>query len=154
MKKRTTGELLCRDFFELSDSDKTKIEEAKDEAVLISNMIFSLIDKKFEDTTELERQVLAAFCFGMINAIIFRKELNPLQGHSIASTLLTKVFHYSEEQAEDFTQELINSTDESYHPVMFSIIRRGLNGYQQYVSNEKKQLQANVLEVLAIVNES
>lgn len=140
-------------FFELSNSDKLKIEEAKDEVIFISNKIFTLIDKKFEDTTELERQVLATFCFGMINAIVFKKELNHLQTHSIASTLLTTVFHYSEEQAEDFTQELINSMDESYHPVMFSIIRRGLNGYQQYESNEKKQLQANVLEVLAIVNE-
>lgn len=141
-------------FFELSDSDKKKIEEAKYEIITISSTIFSLINKRIDNTTELERQVLATFCFGMVNAIVFTKELNQLQTHSITTSLLTSIFLYSEEQSEEFTQELINSTDESYHPVMFSIIRRGLDGYHQYVRNEENQLKDNITDVLAIVNEN
>ncbi|MFF2094568.1 Imm48 family immunity protein [Paenibacillus sp. NPDC058174] len=139
-------------FFELTNVDKQRIEEAKNEIVLIADQLFVLIGKRFKDTTELERQVLATFCFGMVNTIVLIKELNQIQTHAVIISCLTSVFKYSEDQAEDFTQELINSTDEEYHPVMFSIIRRGISGYQQYVNNQKDQLKSNILEVLAIVN--
>lgn len=140
-------------FYELSELDKQKIQECIEEIKVKANSLFVHIGKKFEDTTELERQVLAAFSFGMVYAIVVEKELDTLQIHPVSSAMLIEVFHYSEDQAEDFTQELINSTDEEYHPVMYSIIHRGIEGYHQYESNQKRKLKKNILEVLEIVNE-
>ncbi|MFD3260884.1 Imm48 family immunity protein [Paenibacillus lentus] len=139
-------------FYELSEEEKQIIEDTKGKVAEITSEIFMLLNKQFDDTTELERQILATFCFGIINGIVFERDIPPLQAHSITHSLLVAKFNYSEDQAEDFTQELINSTDEEYHPVMFSIIRRGIDGYRQYFNDDKAQLRANIIEVLDIIN--
>ncbi|MGG3889853.1 Imm48 family immunity protein [Metabacillus fastidiosus] len=140
-------------FYELSEHDKEKVREATEEITKISKELFNLIEKKFEETTELERQVLSAFCFGMVNVIVPLKDLPFLQTHAVTAALLINVFKYSEDQTEDFVQELLNSTDEDYHPVIFSIICRGTDGYNQYVNEQIDDLKENILEVLKIVNE-
>ncbi|MBC2580552.1 Imm48 family immunity protein [Clostridium sp. DJ247] len=140
------------DFFKFDDLEKQKIDKAKDEIVTIAKDVFSLIGVRFENTTELERQVIAVFCFGIANAIVMTKDINHIQIHAITSTMLTNVFRYSEEQADDFIEELINATEEGYHPVMYSIIGRGVTGYGQYLNNQKEELRKNIKNVLDIVN--
>jgi hypothetical protein len=136
----------------MNDIDAVKVKKVKDELTKLVNEIFKLINIKFEDTTELERQVIATFTFGLINAISLNEGLNQPQIHALTIAVLIDEFKYSEEQGASFSQELIKATKREYHPVMNNIIHRGIDGYYQYNDNQIDDLKDNITNVLDIVN--
>lgn len=136
----------------MNGSDQIKIEKVEEEISKIVNELFNLIEVEFENTTELERQVVAAFCFGMINAMAVTESLSQAQTHASTIAMLIKNFRYSDHQAVDFTQELINATKKEFHPVMNQIIHRGIDGHYKYVNNQKNELKLNLINVINIVN--
>lgn len=69
-------------FYELSEEEKQIIEDTKGKVAEITSEIFMLLNKQFDDTTELERQILATFCFGIINGIVFERDI-PLCKHTL-----------------------------------------------------------------------
>ncbi|MGG0757013.1 Imm48 family immunity protein [Brevibacillus laterosporus] len=99
-----------------------------------------LITIKFEETTELENQVIAAFCFGAINVIVQRDDLSQPQAHALTIT----VFKYSENQAVSFADDLIKATSKEHYPVMNTIIHRGIDGHYQYINNMDVELKKNI----------
>ncbi|XOS90449.1 Imm48 family immunity protein [Brevibacillus laterosporus] len=113
------------DFLDPSKVDDVKLKNAVTELSLLSKKFFDLIAIKFEETTELERQVIAAFCFGAINVIVQRDDLSQPQAHALTIALLVNVFKYSENQAVSFADDLIKATRKEHHPVMNTIIHRG-----------------------------
>lgn len=136
----------------MSELEKTKIKSLTTEVSQFVNETFNLIEVTFETTTELERQVLAAFCFGMINALTVVESLNQAQIHALTINMLQKDFGYSSHQAISFAQDLINATKKEYHPVMNQIIHRGIDGHYQYINNQKNELKLNLINVINIVN--
>ncbi|MEK8212687.1 MULTISPECIES: Imm48 family immunity protein [unclassified Paenibacillus] len=139
------------DFLEPEKLDGVKVNNATSELRLFLTKIFELIGIRFEDTSELERQVIAAFCFGALNAIVQRDEMNQPQAHALIIALLINGFKYSEKQAVNFAEDLIQATNKEYHPVMNSIIHRGIDGHYQYENNMEENLRQNILGVINAV---
>ncbi|MEK5029623.1 Imm48 family immunity protein [Paenibacillus sp. FSL M7-1046] len=139
------------DFLNPHEFEGLKVNHVSRELRLFSNELFELIGIRFEDTSELERQVIAAFCFGALNAIVQRDELNQPQAHALIVALLINEFKYSEKQAVDFAEDLIHATHKEYHPVMNAIIHRGIDGHYQYEKNMLDDLRSNILEVINTV---
>lgn len=123
------------DFLNPNNYDSLKVKNISNELRLFSNKLFEVLGMKFEGTSELERQVIAAFCFGALNAIIQRDELSQAQAHALTVAFLINEFKYSEKQAVDFAEDLIRATNKEHHPVMNAIIHRGIDGHYHY---EKK----------------
>ncbi|MGG1442445.1 Imm48 family immunity protein [Brevibacillus laterosporus] len=109
---------------------------------------------KFEETTELERQVIAAFCFGAINVIVQRDDLSQPQAHALTITLLINVFKYSENQAVSFADDLIKATSKEHYPVMNTIIHRGIDGHYQYINNMDVELKKNITDVIKAIKKN
>ncbi|MEK4063912.1 MULTISPECIES: Imm48 family immunity protein [unclassified Paenibacillus] len=139
------------DFLNPHEFEGLKVNHGSRELRLFSTELFELIGIRFEDTSELERQVIAAFCFGALNAIVQRDELNQPQAHALIVALLINEFKYSEKQAVDFAEDLIHATNKEYHPVMNAIIHRGIDGHYQYEKNMLDNLRHNILEVINTV---
>lgn len=131
--------------------EELKVKNAAHELRHFSMNLFSLLKINLENTTELERQVLAAFCFGALNAIIQREELNQPQAHAITLALLINDFKYSEKQAVAFAEDLIKATKKEHHPVMHTIIHRGIDGHLQYTENKEDELRHNIFGILNAV---
>jgi polyhydroxyalkanoate synthesis regulator phasin len=136
----------------MNNQEKCKIEKVQCEISKLVDELFKLTKLKFENTTELERQVIATFCFGVINAMAVTEKLSQPQVQALTIAMLVGKFRYSNQQAIDFSQELINATKKEYHPVMNQIIHRGIDGHYQYVNNQKNQLRDNLINVINIVN--
>lgn len=133
--------------------DGLKVKKASNELRQFSTKLFELIGVEFEDTLELERQVIAAFCFGALNAIVQRDEISEPQAHALTIALLINEFKYSEKQAVDFAQDLIQATNKEYHPVMNAIIHRGIDGHYQFEKNIGGDLKDNLLDVINVVRD-
>ncbi|AWB46928.1 hypothetical protein DCC85_12220 [Paenibacillus sp. CAA11] len=122
--------------------------QAIDELIDFTDVIYEGLGITFEETNELERQVISAFCFGAVNAIVQRDHMAPHDAHALMLSLLIRKFAYSPEQAAAFTEDLIQATNPDVHQVMNAIIHRGIDGHRQYVEQNHEELRQNITEIL------
>jgi hypothetical protein len=77
---------------------------------------------------ELLKQIFACYVFGILHAYGMRNGMQPPALMGVMTTLLHTHFGYDIRAANQFTQELVNSTQRTYHPVQYSLIHRGIDG--------------------------
>ena len=120
----------------------------------VANMCADLVASAgipFESTTELQRQMLASFAFGMTFALGQTEHLTPPQVHALAITMLMDAFKYSADQAGAFASHLIESAGGNGNPTIQAIIHRGIDGYGQWKSGQTVELGENISSVLQAV---
>ncbi|MGF1723162.1 Imm48 family immunity protein [Photobacterium nomapromontoriensis] len=112
------------------------------------NSIFSVIDIKLEETSELQRQLLATFAFGMVYADGKIKGLSPVEVHGLVISMLQSVFNYSADQSGEFSSLLIKSaSDKSVHSIIHAVIHRGIKGHYQWKKKHCYLLKENIEEI-------
>ena len=110
--------------------------------------LFTTCGIPFAQTTEAQRQLLAAFSFGMIFAIGQIQKLSPPEVHALALTALMDAFRYADHQAASFAGLLISaSSDKSVHPVFNAVVHRGIDGHYQWQERHTEDLRKNIQEV-------
>jgi Immunity protein 48 len=115
----------------------------------MAERLFDVIGIPFEQTSELQRQLLAAFAFGMTFAIGQLNRLSPPEVHALAIWYLTDVFRYANHQAVAFAENLIAAaSDRNQHPTMNAIIHRGIDGHRQW--QQREELHANLDEMFSV----
>ncbi|MBT2288298.1 hypothetical protein J7E73_03935 [Paenibacillus albidus] len=129
------------------------IKQAIEELTDLANKIIEELEMTFEETNEIERQIIAVFCFGGVHAIAHREGLTPPEAHGLIIALLIRKFGYSPEQAAAFAENLIQSTAPQKQDVMNAIIHRGIDGHRQYQHEDYEGLRHNITEVLIAVQE-
>jgi hypothetical protein len=108
----------------------------------------------FEATTELQRQLLASFAFGMTFAIGQIEHLTPPEVHALSIAMLTDAFKYSAQQAGAFSSHLIESASGRGNPTIRAIIHRGIDGHRQWSSGQTAELSKNVRSVFQAIGAS
>jgi hypothetical protein len=115
----------------------------------MANELFGVIGVPFEQTSELQRQVLAAFAFGMIFAEGNLKGLRPPEVHALVILCLTDVFKYAAHQAAPFGADLISAAStNSRNRTTNAIIHRGIDGHRQWQQKDLDGLKANIEGIL------
>lgn len=109
------------------------------------------INLPFEQTTELERQVLAVYFFGMSNGLMQHLKLKntPIEIAEMIRNNLVDVFHYSKEQAQQFLDNMISDL-QSKDPrnTQYAIIHRGLDGYFAWEKGQKANVIKDVCQIM------
>jgi len=142
------------DFMNTDDKNDVILGAAAQELEQMVDQVCELIGTPLAETTELQRQVLAAFGFGAVYSITHRDRLAEPQAHALSIRMLTKPFNYSEQQAVDFADDLIRvASNEEAHPVMNTIIHRGINGHIQFTQEDHEALARNIQEIMAAVQQ-
>jgi hypothetical protein len=123
------------------------------EIATMASDLFDVIGVPFEQTSELQRQVLAAFAFGMIYAEGKLRELQPPEVQALVTACLMDVFKYSDHQAVAFSTNLISAaSSHSRTPTTTgAIIHLGIDGHRQWQQKKTDVLRANLREVLRTV---
>ena len=117
------------------------------EVMEMVDTFLSLID--LED--ELDRQLAAAYIFGMVNGTAQKESLTPEDVQDLMVCIGIDKLMYSEEVAYEMTQFVIDATDEEFHPTVNAIIHRGLEGYFLYSDQEFDALSEDFSEVVQVV---
>jgi hypothetical protein len=128
------------------------LKAVRQDVRVMAESLFDVLALPFAETTERERQVIAAFAFGMVFAEGQRRQLTPPETHAVAIGLLMDVFKYADHQAADFSADLIaTASNPSRHKVTNAIIHRGIDGHMQWERDDIDALTSNVADVLARV---
>ena len=118
----------------------------------MAEAVIDALGVEFEHTSELQRQVLANFTFGMVFALGQIHELTPAQIHALLLLVLNEPFKYSPKQAAAFADDLIRAAaDRSHHDTMHAILHRGIDGHRQWESGNAEGLRENLLGVLRLL---
>lgn len=105
----------------------------------------------FAQSTELERQIVAVYAFGMANGLLMDKMLGctPLQVEAGMTAVLVSLFGYSVPQAQAFINDMIaslQSKDEAN--TLYVIIHRGVDGYFAFHAGEKQPVIQDVTDII------
>ena len=104
------------------------------ESLRIANDIIQLVKIDLED--EMNRQILASYIFGVLNAKAIQESISPIEVQVTMIHVGIKALDYSPEAATQMTQFVIDATDKNFHPTVYAIIHRGIEAFYLY-SNEK-----------------
>ncbi len=108
----------------------------------------------FEQTTELERQILAVYFFGMSNGLMQNLQIKntPTEIADVISNNLTDVFGYSEEQARQFLDIMIQDLQsQDSDNTQYVIIHRGLDGYFAWKKGQKSLVIKDVCQIVDVL---
>jgi hypothetical protein len=117
----------------------------RDDVNSMAGELLRAIGIPFEQTSELQRQVLAAFAFGMIYGLGRRKALPPPVVHALVIACLMDVFKYTDHQATAFSGTLISATSSgNANRTMNAIIHRGIDGHSQWEREDLIGMKGNI----------
>jgi hypothetical protein len=125
------------------------LKPLRSEIARMADELFSIVGIPFEQTTELQRQLLASFGFGMLFAVGQIKKLSPPEVQALAILLLMDVFKYSAQQAGEFTELLIDSSSGGRDATIKSIIHGGIDGHRQWQAKQVDELRRNIKGIFA-----
>ncbi|MCM3195839.1 Imm48 family immunity protein [Priestia megaterium] len=116
------------------------------------NITNTTIDKvfKIDINDEQKKQILGAYLFGMFNGLGHEKNSKPVDIQSAMIQVANAKLNYSLQSAVQFSQFLINSTLKNFHPTMFAIIHRGLEGCFMYKDGENKKLSQDFHDIIEV----
>ena len=104
------------------------------ESLRIVNDIIQLVKIDLKD--EMNRQILASYIFGVLNAKAIQESISPIDVQVTMIRVGIEALGYSPEAATQMTQFVIDATDKNFHPTVYAIIHRGIEAFYLY-SNEK-----------------
>lgn len=119
----------------------------------VVNLYTNETQTSFEQITELERQVLVTYLFGMFDGLRQNNKIDiiPDQMAINISDILASVFKYPKNQAESFVNEMIDNL-QSNNPqnTSYVIIHRGLEGYYTW-NNSKDKVIKDIMQIVSLL---
>lgn len=109
------------------------------------------IEKNFLD--EQEKQILGAYCFGIINGYAIEKEMDAVIIQAVMIEILNKEFGYEPYVAAQFCDFLIQCTEEEFHPTIYAIIHRGLEAYYRLEEGKEGLVKKDLKEIIKVIKE-
>lgn len=108
----------------------------------------------FEAISELERQILSVYFFGMSDALRQSKAVSN-SPDEIALTIintLVSVFRYSQEQADQFFYGMIDALQsKDAQNTQYVIIHRGVDGYFAWEKGDKINVIKDVCQIINVL---
>ena len=122
------------------------------QSVEMADDLLSVLEIPFEETTELQRQLLASFSFGMLFVIGQINKLTGSEIHALTICLLLDVFKYSDHQAVRFADDLIEAGSGRGNPTTNAVIHRGIDGHRQWEAGLRSELKSNIDGIFKMVH--
>lgn len=119
------------------------------EAIEMVDKFLNLVTIDLDD--ELDRQLAAAYIFGMLNGQAQKDSIAPEDIQALMIRIGIDKLRYSTEVAYQMTQFVIDATDKEFHPTVNAIIHRGLEGYFLYSDDQFDALSEDFNEIVQVV---
>lgn len=124
-------------------------ENTVNEAIEMVDKFLSLVTIDLDE--DLDRQLAAAYIFGMLNGKAQKDSISPENVQALVIRIGIEKLQYTPEVAFEMTQFVINATDKEFHPTVNAIIHRGLEGYFLYSDRQFKVLADDFKEIVQVV---
>ena len=119
------------------------------ESLRIANDIIQLVKIDLKD--EMNRQILASYIFGVLNAKAIQESISPIDVQVTMIRVGIEALGYSPEAATQMTQFVIDATDKNFHPTVCAIIHRGVEAFYLYSNEKYEQLKEDFDNIMASI---
>ena len=119
------------------------------ESLRIANDIIQLVKIDLKD--EMNRQTLASYIFGVLNAKAIQESISPIEVQVTMIHVGIKALDYSPEAATQMTQFVIDDTDKNFHPTVYAIIHRGIEAFYLYSNEKYEQLKEDFYNIMVSI---
>lgn len=119
------------------------------ESLRIANDITQLVKIDLKD--EMNRQILASYIFGVLNAKAIQESISPIDVQITMIRVGIEALGYSPEAATQMTQFVIDATDKNFHPTAYAIIHRGIEAFYLYSNEKYEQLKEDFDNIMASI---
>ena len=119
------------------------------ESLRIANDIIQLVKIDLED--EMNRQILASYIFGVLNAKAIQESISPIDVQVTMIRVGIEALGYSPEAATQMTQFVIDATDKNFHSTVYAIIHRGIEAFYLYSNEKYEQLKEDFDNIMASI---
>ena len=119
------------------------------ESLRIANDIIQLVKIDLKD--EKNRQTLASYIFGVLNAKAIQESISPIEVQVTMIHVGIKALDYSPEAATQMTQFVIDTTDKNFHPTVYAIIHRGIEAFYLYSNEKYEQLKEDFYNIMVSI---
>lgn len=119
------------------------------ESLRIANDIIQLVKIDLKD--EMNRQILASYIFGVLNAKAIQESISPIDVQVTMIHVGIKALNYSPEAATQMTQFVIDATDKNFHSTVYAIIHRGIEAFYLYSNEKYEQLKEDFDNIMASI---
>ena len=119
------------------------------ESLRIANDIIQLVKIDLKD--EMNRQTLASYIFGVLNAKAIQESISPIEVQVTMIHVGIKALDYSPEAATQMTQFVIDATDKNFHSTVYAIIHRGIEAFYLYSNEKYEQLKEDFYNIMVSI---
>lgn len=119
------------------------------ETIEMVNKFLSLATIDLDE--DLDRQLAAAYIFGMLNGKAQKDSISPENVQALMIRIGIEKLQYTPEVAFEMTQFVINATDKEFHPTVNAIIHRGIEGFFLYADNQYDALSEDFKDIVQVV---
>ena len=119
------------------------------ESLRIANDIIQLVKIDLKD--EMNRQILASYIFGVLNAKAIQESISPIDVQVTMIRVGIEALGYSPEVATQMTQFVIDATDKNFHSTVYAIIHRGIEAFYLYSNEKYEQLKEDFDNIMASI---
>src|SRR5689334_17081089 len=118
----------------------------------MGNDVLRLSGNATSEMTDLRREIIATFVFGMAYAACRLEELTAPEVHALSLLLMRDVFEYDDRDAARVVDVAIRaSIDVSHHDTVNAIIHQGIEAHREWQDHEEEQLLARLEHVLTTI---
>lgn len=126
-------------------------ENTVNETVEMVDKFLSLVTIDLED--DLDRQLVAAYIFGMLNGQAHEESIPPTDVQALMIRIGIDKLSYPTEVAYQMTQFMIDATDREFHPTVNAIIHRGIEGYYLFVEKNYDELATDFKYIIETIKQ-
>ena len=119
------------------------------ESLRIVNDIIQLVKIDLKD--EMNRQILASYIFGVLNAKAIQESISPIDVQVTMIRVGIEALGYSPEAATQMTQFVIDATDKNFHSTVYAIIHRGIEAFYLYSNEKYEQLKEDFDSIMTSI---
>jgi len=100
---------------------------------------------ELKDADGMQKEVLAAFIFGMASVVYQKEALSAPEGHALTLHFLRDVLEYDPPTAAEVADTMIRtSIDASYHYTVHAIIHRGIDGHLAFEEGRRNDISKSI----------
>lgn len=121
------------------------------ETIEMVNKFLSLATIDFDE--DLDRQLAAAYIFGMLNGKAHEESIPPTDVQALMIRIGIDKLRYPTETAYQMTQFMIDATDREFHPTVNAIIHRGIEAYYLFVKKNYDELVADFKYIIETIKQ-
>lgn len=126
-------------------------ENTVNEAIEMVDKFLSLVTVDLDD--ELDKQLVAAYIFGMLNGKAHEESIPPTDVQALMIRIGIDKLNYPTEVSYQMTQFMIDATDREFHPTVNAIIHRGIEAYYLFVEKNYDKLAADFKYIIETIKQ-